>query len=180
MKQAGKIKQRNHLVRKGRRSPVCSRNTYFSFLLEMYRWDKMALRRGLRNKARLTEVWVLEEHPHSTLSNLDQGAPTSRKTWSCTSPTALQSDWQEASKACSLDLTSPPTKMTNLILSLGLGESSQISSFPLCTVKHRLCSPTVGLRRCWLDALGSQTGGSNRCRVKGHYMHTAVYKAVKI
>lgn len=75
MKYEGKIKQRNHLVRKGRRSPVCSRNTYFSFLLEMYRWDKMALRRGLRNKARLTEVWVLEEHPHSTLSNLDQGAP---------------------------------------------------------------------------------------------------------
>lgn len=47
-----KIKQRNHLVRKGRRSPVCSRNTYFSFLLEMHKWDKLALRRGLRSKAR--------------------------------------------------------------------------------------------------------------------------------
>ena len=47
MKYEGKIKQRNHLVRKGRRSPVCSRNTYFSFLLEMYRWDKMALRTGV-------------------------------------------------------------------------------------------------------------------------------------
>lgn len=141
----------------------------------------MALRRGLRNKARLTEVWVLEEHPHSTLSNLDQGAPTSRKTWSCTSPTALQSDWQEASKACSLDLTSPPTKMTNLILSLGLGESSQISSFPLHCETSAVSPPHSGPKEMLAGCVwASQTGGSNRCRVKGHYMHTAVYKAVKI